>query len=243
MSKIKTLFLTANPADTSQLKLDEEIRSITEKIRASDHRDLIELVSAWAVRADDLLQLLNMHKPHIVHFSGHGSPIGEILVVDSNEESRAIGTTAIKALFTTLKDNIRIVILNACYSQWQAETITEVIDCAIGMNTAIGDRAAITFAAAFYRAIGFGRSIQQAFDQGKIALLLEGIPEDNVPVLLGRKGVDLSQLFLVVENDASMQKIKEEPSGKQAIQQTVTGNQNIFSGSGNINVKINKPEE
>ena len=47
------------------------------------------------------------------------------------------------------------MILNACYSKKQAEAITQVIDCAIGMNDAIGDEAAITFAASFYRAIGF----------------------------------------------------------------------------------------
>ncbi|GAC1392724.1 MAG: hypothetical protein NVSMB38_17280 [Ktedonobacteraceae bacterium] len=48
MDKIKVLFLSANPTNTSWLKLDEEIRSISEKIRASEHRESIELVSNWA---------------------------------------------------------------------------------------------------------------------------------------------------------------------------------------------------
>ena len=104
---------------------------------------------------------------------------------------------ALKQLFTTLKDNIRVVVLNACYSQPQAEAITEVIDCAVGMNQAIGDDAAITFAAAFYQAIGFGRSIKVAFEAGKAALLLDGIPEENTPVLLVRAGVDPDQVILV----------------------------------------------
>ena len=51
----------------------------------------------------------------------------------------------------------------------------------------IGDDAAITFAASFYRAIGFGRTIQEAFDQGRTALMLEGIPEERTP----RAGVPL----------------------------------------------------
>ncbi len=92
---------------------------------------------------------------------------------------------------------IRVVILNACYSQLQAQAITKVIDCAIGMNTAIGDKAAINFASAFYRAIGFDRSIQQAFEQGKVSLLLEGIPEDKTPEIFIRQGVDISRLFLL----------------------------------------------
>ncbi|MBU0493536.1 MAG: CHAT domain-containing protein [Chloroflexi bacterium] len=197
MHKIKALFLAANPADTQKLSLDKQIRAITEKIRATDYRDLLELVSVWAVRPDDLLQSLNEHRPHIVHFSGHGSQAGEILVVGDNDQSRPISTKAIKTLFKTLKDNIRVVILDACYSKSQAEAITEVVDCAIGMDDAVGEAAATIFTASFYRAIGFGRSVQEAFDQGIAALLLENIPEENVPKLLVKSGVDASQVFLI----------------------------------------------
>jgi hypothetical protein len=75
MEKIKAIFLAANPSITSRLRLDEEIRAITEKIRAADHRNAIEVISSWAVRPDDLLQSFNTYKPQIVHFSGHGNKI------------------------------------------------------------------------------------------------------------------------------------------------------------------------
>src|ERR1039457_742050 len=123
MSKIKVLFLAANPASTISLRLDEEMRSITEKIRISEHRDLIDVVSVWAVRPDDLLQAFNVHKPQIVHFSGPGNRAGEIILVDKNGAPKSVPTRALKALFTTLKDNIQVVILNACYSRVQAEAI------------------------------------------------------------------------------------------------------------------------
>jgi hypothetical protein len=201
IKKIKVLFLASNPKGTTSLELDKEIRGITEKIRSSEYRDSLDLISAWAVRPDDLLQLLNQYKPQIVHFSGHGGKAGEIILVDSHGSPKPINPAAIKALFQTLKDNIRLVILNACYSKKQAEAITQVIDCAIGMNDAIGDEAAIAFAASFYRAIGFGRSIKQAFDQGIAALLLEGIPEENKPELLTREEVDPEKIVLVAPED------------------------------------------
>lgn len=201
MNKIRILFLAANPATTIQLRLDEEIRAITEKIRATKHRDSLELVSAWAVRPDDLLQSLNEYEPHIVHFSGHGSTSGEIILVDSTGTPKAVDAEAIKTLFTVLKDNIRVVVLNACFSRLQAQAVTEVIDCAVGMNTAVGDRAAIIFAASFYRALGFGRSVQQAFEQGKTALILEGISEENTPELSVKTGVIPSELFLIQGSD------------------------------------------
>jgi hypothetical protein len=37
--KIRILFLAANPKDTTQLRLDEEIREIQAKIRAAEFRD------------------------------------------------------------------------------------------------------------------------------------------------------------------------------------------------------------
>jgi hypothetical protein len=61
------------------------------------------------------------------------------------------------------------------------------------MNDRISDEAATTFAS---RAIGFGRSVREAFDQGIAALLLEGIPEDDIPELLIKEGVDPRQIVL-----------------------------------------------
>jgi len=202
MSKITVIFLAANPASTSQLRLDEEIRAINEKIRASKYRDSLELISMWAIRPDDLLQVLNERKPHIVHFSGHGIKSGEIVLVDNAGNPKVVDAQAIKALFTALKHDIRLVLLNACYSQSQAVAITQVVDCAIGMNRAIGDQAAVIFAAAFYRALGFGCSVLQAFEQAKTALLLEGLREENTPQLQMRNGVDPAQMFIVLPEAA-----------------------------------------
>ncbi len=200
--KQKILFLAANPTNETRLALDKECREIETKIQASEHRESLELLTKWAVRPNDLLQYLHQHSPHIVHFSGHGSTSEELILLDAREEAKPVSKPALKQLFTTLKDNIRVVVLNACFSQPQAEAITEVIDCAVGMNQAIGDDAAIIFAAAFYQAIGFGRSVKVAFESGKAALLLDSIPEENTPVLLVRTGVDPDRVFLVQPNSA-----------------------------------------
>jgi len=100
-------------------------------------------------------------------------------------------------LFTTLKGTIRLVFLNACYSREQGLALVESIDCVIGMEESIHDDAATAFASSFYRAIGFGRSIQEAFDQGITSLLLEGIPEEEILELLVKQGVDAGQVVLI----------------------------------------------
>jgi len=88
IQKIKALFLAANPTSTSRLAIDEEMRAIEQKFWAAEHRDALVFQSAWAVRPGDLLQLLNQHKPHIVHFSGHGSGEGLSLAGDNGEDKK-----------------------------------------------------------------------------------------------------------------------------------------------------------
>lgn len=184
--KIKILFLASNTRDRTPLRLDEEFRAITETIRDSKYRDFMELIPCWAVRTSDLLQALNEHQPHIIHFSGHGSKRDEIILQGSAGETKAVSKEAIKAAICTA-ENVRVVIFNACFSIRQAESVTQYVDVAIGMNTAISDEAAQVFAAQFYSSIGFGLSIQQAFNQAKVSLMLEGIPEESTPELFTRE--------------------------------------------------------
>lgn len=196
-NKTKILFFASNPEDMTQLALDEEIRAIKTKISASSYRDNLDLDSIWAARPDDLLQELNENKPTVVHFSGHGSSSGELLLLDDLRQSRKVSPASLKALFSTLKDNIKLVVLNACYSKMQADAIAEVIDCVVGMNSEISDQASITFSASFYRAVGFGRSVKEAFEQGKVSLMLEGISEEEKIELLNRPSVNPSEIYLI----------------------------------------------
>ena len=196
-TKIKVLFLAANPQDQSQLALDEEIRVIQQKIRASDYRDSVDLRSRWAVRSTDLLQALNEEKPNIVHFSGHGTDTDEIVFVDSNGNSKFVTKDAIVQLMNTTSDNIQVVIFNTCFSSGQAQAITEYIDVAIGMGNSISDETARIFAAQFYSAIGFGYSVSKAFAQAKTAIMLESLLEEDIPQIFTKQGIDPNDLILV----------------------------------------------
>jgi len=90
-----------------------------------------------------------------------------------------------------------VVIFNICHSTPLAEAIAKDIDFAIGMNTSIGDESALVFAAAFYRALGFGRTVQEAFELGKNELELKGIPENQTPELHHHPSVDPMRVRLV----------------------------------------------
>ena len=195
--KITVLFMAANPLDQKQLRLDEEARAVAEMIRKSEHRDAVKLVSCWAVRSLDVLQALNEHRPHIIHFSGHGSDQDELVLQDNNGATKLVSKEAIVQTMATASGEIRLVFFNTCYSRNQAEAVVKHVSSAIGMKTSIGDDAARVFAAQFYSAIGFGLSVKKAFDQAKAALMLEGIAEQDTPELFVADGLDAEQLVLV----------------------------------------------
>lgn len=195
--KTKILFLAANPVDAGyKPRLDKELREIKAEIRRAEQRDLIDLESEWAVTTDDLHAYLLEHRPAVVHFSGHGSGDEGIILEDNEGRMKPIGNRALAGLFEILKDNIRIVILNACYSKIQIEAFAHTIDYTVGMSQPVEDKSAIVFSAAFYRALAYGRPVKQAFDLAVNQILLEGFAGSETPVLLIREGVDASVPFL-----------------------------------------------
>jgi len=195
--KITVLFLAANPTDTPALRLDEEARMIFEKIRQSEFRDSVEFESRWATRAADILQAINETNPTIVHFSGHGTDNGELVLLNPDGTHKLVSKEAISMAMSTASDVIKLVVFNACFSEAQAENVVTYVDSAIGMGTSISDEAACVFAAQLYSSIGFGNSLTTSFNQAVAALMLEGIPEEKTPKLYLRDGVTAEDVILV----------------------------------------------
>ena len=195
--KIKILLLAANPKDTARLRLDQEYREIEHKILLAQKKDQLILVNKGAVRIGDLQFYLNQERPTIVHFSGQGTTDGRIILEDNFGKAKPVPPRALERMVKVLKDNIRCVVLNACFSIEQARALSRHIDCVIGMSSLISDDAAIAFSAAFYLAIASGRSMKNAFDQGINELMLWEIPEEHVPQLLIRNNMEPSDIFLL----------------------------------------------
>jgi TPR repeat protein len=201
-NKVKVLFFAADPLSYPlngggpRLQLDGNIERIGKRVRAAEHRNALEFVYRLAVSSEDLLQALNEMQPEVVHFSGHGTRDGLVLV-GSGGEPHLVPTDALTQLFEIFRGDIRLVVLNACFSLPLAETIAEIVGCAIGMRREISDQAAITFDSSFYSAIAFGHSVQVAFDQACTALAMNHPGEDDCPALVAAPGVDPATLILV----------------------------------------------
>jgi hypothetical protein len=185
---ISILFLSADPTDASRLRLGEEIREIQEKLKLAKLREHFRLeLPQLSVRPADVSQALLDTQPQIVHFSGHGTSTGALSFEDQVGEAHLVQPDALSALFEQFANQVNCVVLNACYSETQATSIAQHIDYVVGMNQAIGDKAAIAFTVGFYQALGAGRAIEEAFKLGCVQIRLQGIPEHLTPVLI-RKG-------------------------------------------------------
>ncbi|MBX2998249.1 MAG: CHAT domain-containing protein [Caldilineaceae bacterium] len=186
------LFLAANPLTTERLRVDEEARRVAESLRARGGR--LVLAQEWAVRGEGLLDALLRARPAVLHFAGHAAAEG--LLLEGADGHPALLTPEALAALLAATPGIRCVCLNACWSDDLVDALLGVVPCALGMDGAVEDRAAIAFAAGFYRVLGQGESVASALAGGQAQMLAEGLP----PALTGQvrlrtvPGVDPSAL-------------------------------------------------
>ena len=183
------LFLAANPTGTDRLRLEQEAKDIQAELASSDYRDSFKFEPIWAATPEDMLTKILKLKPQIVHFSGHGGGEDGLVMEDEAGQPSLLKAQKLADIFSNFTDCVECVecvVLNACFSEVQANAIAQHIPYTIGMNRAIGDRAAIKFAAGFYMALGAGKDFGAAFRYARTFLEVLNIPEELTPVLIPR---------------------------------------------------------
>ena len=162
----KILILAANPQGTSHLRLDREVRAIDEGLRRSHLGDQFQIEQRWASRPRDVQRALLDVEPQIVHFCGHGEGQVGLVLEDETGRVKLVSTEALSKLFELFADRVECVLLNACYTEVQADAIAQHINYVIGMRQEIRDDLAIAFSVGFYNGLGMGQSIETAFESG-----------------------------------------------------------------------------
>lgn len=208
------LFLAANPEKTGHLKLSEEFRDVKEGLKSSLDRNLFDIDHLPAARSRDLRDGIRQLKPRIVHFSGHGlsakelgaeegaraltwaiegadqvspdGPEGLGIALQNNDGSiHLVKNETLATLFSLAKEHVEVVVFNNCYSKAQAEAVHKHIPYVVGMRRAVPDTTAIAFSVEFYKVLGDGLSVPEAFAHAQLALEMDGLPGADIPILLG----------------------------------------------------------
>ena len=191
--QVRILVLAANPKTKASLDLNAEYEQIEEALRESRYAAAFLLQHRWKIGREQLLDLLQTYRPHILHFSGHGTT-DNLILQDREGNPWPFDRRLAREAFKAARETLHLVMLNACYSRDIAEDVSEVIDCVVGMASNILDSTAIQFASAFYRGFGAGLSVLTSFDQARFQIALSGLEGNRVPQLLSKPGVDPRRL-------------------------------------------------
>lgn len=210
---LRVLYLTANPHATESklvlpdgsvettgvwLRVDQEVRQVKQSLRASKFRDLVEIEHLPAATGLDIIDGLNDHRPHVVHFSGHANSWGVLL---ENGDGSIDGAELEFSLFAralgATDEPPRLVVLNACESLYGADDLLQTVPTVIGMSESITDIAAVTFAAKFYAGIASAQSVATAVEQAKVAMQMSALDDSHLPEIRTRDGLDPLDLVLV----------------------------------------------
>jgi hypothetical protein len=178
------LILAASPDDQDRLGLNREVKKIKQALERSRNREQWRIESNEAATVEDLRRALLDHRPTVVHFSGHGGGDKGLCFEDDQGGTHLTHAVPLAKQFHHFKDQLRCVVLNACYSKVQADVIRQQVDYVVGMQDGIGDEAATKFAVAFYDCIFAGTDFRIAFDLGCAAIDLHNLPDAQVPVFL-----------------------------------------------------------
>jgi formylglycine-generating enzyme required for sulfatase activity len=110
-----------------------------------------------------------------------------------------VSAEVLASYFRILRDNVVLVVMNACLGSEQAAAIRQSIGMTIGMRERIDDSAAIVFSSALYEGLAYGRSVRESFELAATAVSASGSEQGAVPELFEGDGFDASALCLVGE--------------------------------------------
>jgi formylglycine-generating enzyme required for sulfatase activity len=237
----RLLFLSASEDRASRISVDREYSRVKEALQRlgvwARWREAVE--HQPAVTWEQFPEQLLAHRASIVHFAGHGHRDGSLEVAKRDGGSERIQVEGVARLLTPYAGQVRLVVLNACYSDRLATALIAHVDVVVGNTCAISDEAAILFAPAFYQQLAGGHSVQAAFDVG-VGLVLgrqspsppaprrdleadldEDHPDRGVPHLRVRSGIDASRL--VFSPPRAARRLWMLPVGGSALAVAVAG--------------------
>jgi tetratricopeptide (TPR) repeat protein len=177
---VRVLALVSDPLldpggrPVARLSLDKEVEHIRRQLACLNRAAELRLLIATP---DNLLTILRDHGPFdVIHFTGHGNN-GELAFEDGRAGALPVDPMRLQALFTPLgQPPCRVAFLSACHSESMAAALLaagapHVV--AVDGDMAVFDVAARAFAGQFYPALLGGKSVRQAFEFGRAAVLTD----------------------------------------------------------------------
>lgn len=184
MATVNILFLTSVPKSEQALNLNVEFRTIENVLEENVNAERFRLFRHARLRREELERTLATFQPHIVHFSGHGSARGALLLEDHDGRRWDLDRDTLRTVFKAYGQSTKLAVLNACHSEVAGNTLREVVPYVIGNAIAVYDNAAIEFSKIFYSTIFTGETLHRSFREACRAAAKIEASRGNVPQLL-----------------------------------------------------------
>lgn len=163
------LAFQSNLADLDKLQLDKELREISLSL-APVSRKHFQIVNLGAVQINDISRYLMEYEPEIFHFAGHGNEKGELIFQDADGRPRPMNQEAMELIFSKLGRKVKCVVLSACFSKKQAQSLARFVPYVVCNTKAIADHHAIIFSSNFYAGLSYGYTVEESFELATVVL-------------------------------------------------------------------------
>jgi hypothetical protein len=194
-------------------QLAQQTHAIRAELERARARDRFEVVTQFVSEPLDLLRVLRTFKPTVVYFVRNGRESteyqpGQALVGDRfgglffrsrDGRARFLTASVLEQTFGAAGASVRLVVLNGCYADLQAEALLSHVDCVVGTRGTVSPEVAQAYAIGLMGALGERESIATAHKHAAAAMSLAAsgdLPQSDAPQLKVRHGVDADKLVL-----------------------------------------------
>jgi len=199
---LRMLMAIAAPADRPELAVGRELAQLDSALAELSQSGVLTTVRLEHTSLESLDQALLKHRPHVLHFIGHGDFVGDdgVLVLESDRMPGSADTIAgrqLAVLLRNYRDCLRLVFLNSCmgaatstrdpFSGVAQSLIRRGIPAVIAMQFPVPDAAAVALSRHFYRYLAAGQPVDAALSSARAFLYARGYPvEWGAPALYMR---------------------------------------------------------
>jgi hypothetical protein len=163
-------FLLANPEAHGRNRLDVDVREVEAVSREFPGR--LDIRVSHATRLQDLIRVLAGGGIDIIHFAGHGTPDGQ-LILDGPAGGRPIDLGDFAGLIKAA-GYPRCVVFSSCFSGVYLPLLRGGAEYVVGSEEALSDKSAVHFSAAFYRCLAGDRPVPDAVSFAAAAMKIAG---------------------------------------------------------------------
>jgi GAF domain-containing protein len=174
----KILVASARPHTSKPAELDRETARVKQAVQKTPRGKEIAVEKLPAIFYEDLTLAIAQQQPHLIHFCGADDLEG-LIFASETQDARLLDPGQLTQLFEQFGRSVKCAILDRCLSVLQADAISDCIQATIVIDADIGLEAAHLFTTEFYRWIGYGEGINEAFEMGCLALQAERVKHAN----------------------------------------------------------------